>query len=166
LSSKNKEFLFYIKNKLELSVNPYLNGGKTAYDLKFANKTDSEIIYSILHHNIVTERFLKIFNVFLRSKQKFDFVNVLSSLSDIKPSISDGWISGVIDARTSFTFDGFSPKIVIRSNDEFDKFIKLIFSCSAEINFKNKNNIQGINIKPIVDYLNVYNPKLQSDTFF
>jgi hypothetical protein len=97
----------------------------------------------------------------------------LSSLSNIKPNIDDGWISGVIDARTSFTFDDFSPKIAIRSNDEFDKFIKFIFfsrptsgqGARDEINFDKNNKIQGITIKPIMDYLNIYNPKLQSETF-
>lgn len=86
----------------------------------------------------------------------------MSYLSNIKPNTNDGWISGVIDARTSFAFDDFSPKIIIRSNVEFDKFIKLIF---PEIIFNNNNNIQGVAIKPIIDYLSIFNPKLQSETF-
>jgi hypothetical protein len=160
LSSKNKDFLFDIKEKLGLSVNPYLNGNKTAYEIKFANYADSEIIYSIFHHNIVTERFLQIFNVF---EQKFDFVNILSTISNIKPNINDGWLSGVIDARTSFAFDDFSPIVIIRSHVEFDNFIKSIF---PEINFNNKKKIiQGIAIKPIINYLNNFNPKLQAKTF-
>ena len=87
----------------------------------------------------------------------------MSSISNIKPSLNDAWLSGVIDARTSFAFDEFSPVIIIRPHNEFDKFIKLIF---PEINCNNKKNIiQGITIKPIIDYLNIYPPKLQSETF-
>lgn len=151
------------KNKLQLVANPYLNGSKTAYYLKFANYLDSEILYSILFLNIVSERFLKVFNGF---EQKFYFINVSSSLPHIQPGLNDGWLSGVIDARTSFTFDDFSPKLSIGSHEEFDKFIKLVF---YGINFsssrQNQFKVQGISIKPILDYLNIYNPILQSETF-
>ena len=78
LSSKNVNFLLFLKNKLGLTVNPFLNSPKTAYLLQIANNLDSELIFSILYNNIITPQFLNIFNDFII---KFNFVKKKTSLS-------------------------------------------------------------------------------------
>jgi hypothetical protein len=87
LSSKNLKFLKYISDMLNLIVKPNLNGSKNAYQLKFANNLDSEIIFSILQNNIITSSFLDLFNTF---ESKFNFVDSITTVnSNIIPSLKD-----------------------------------------------------------------------------
>lgn len=125
LSSKNNNFLLNLKQKLGITVNPILNGPKNAYLLHFANKLDSELIFSILYNNIVTPQFLK---AFIEFSTKFNFINSLKmKTANIMPSLKDGWISGVLDAYSSFSFDDYSPNFRVQSSEDFNNIFKLLF---------------------------------------
>ena len=161
LSSKNVNFLLFLKNKLGLTVNPFLNSPKTAYLLQIANNLDSELIFSILYNNIITPQFLNIFNDFII---KFNFVKKKTSLSYINPSLKDAWLAGVIDAHASFSFDDFSPLIRISSHPDFDFFFKLLLPMA---NFRKKDiAYNGTKAMPFMEYITEYPLILQSDTFF
>jgi hypothetical protein len=160
ISSKNEKFLIQIKEMLGLKVNPFINGAKTAYNLQIANNSDSELIYSILHKNIITESFLNLFNEF---ESKLSFVKNLSILSKTKPSITNAWLSGVIDARCSFSLDEFSPLIRIRTDKDFNDFIINLFP-NPRVS-KTELTFSGVRVLPLLAYLENYQPKLQKETY-
>ena len=109
----DSDFLHYIKETLQLSSTPFYREKEgNQYLIKGTN--DIELMSSIFYKNIITDTYQDTFVKFAATLNKkvllFD-----NEFSSVTPSISldNGWLSGVIDAHCSFSFDKDYPVIRI-----------------------------------------------------
>lgn len=106
----DSDFLHYIKETLQLSSTPFYREKEgNQYLIKGTN--DIELMSSIFYKNIITDTYQDTFVKFAAT------LNLLfdNEFSSVTPSISldNGWLSGVIDAHCSFSFDKDYPVIRI-----------------------------------------------------
>jgi len=66
LSMNDQEFLLYLKTMLNITATPYVRD-KVGYQLDIGNQYDLDILFSILHTNLITDMF------------KFEFTKIFSN---------------------------------------------------------------------------------------
>ena len=165
---QDTDFLHYIKETLQLSSTPFYREKEgNQYLIKGTN--DIELMSSIFYKNIITDTYYDTFIKFAATLNK-KVLLFNNEFSGVTPTISldNGWLSGVIDAHCSFSFDKDYP--MVRMALQNKKGIALaIIALLGYGNYNEKRSVLVIKgekaIQPLLDYLEKYPLKYQNETY-
>jgi hypothetical protein len=163
-NNANLDILIYISNELNLKSLPFARE-KSGYQLLITGVADSDLIASIFYNNIVTEHFLREFTIYTSNISNRVNLSISSKGLSIA-NLNNAWLSGVIDAHSSFGFkDRFTPIITFTLTNHPELVIALLSVFEASRQSGNKIVLQGDKkVKPIMDYLDKYPLKYKAST--
>lgn len=145
------------------TIRCWLAGTSRQYDL--------DILFSILHTNLITDKFKIEFAQIFRNKYKYliDLIpDAEQENTSMDVNINNGWLSGFIDANSSIYFDGLKPRITINLSNDYEILLKIntLFPNSNLCSNKKTLIFSGDKgVKPLLLYLEKYPLKYQKAVY-